>query len=75
MSVCVGGVKQLPCPHGKRRKPMRMFEYVCRCGKRSDSLFEHKRHVKCLCSLKHVPVETTGKSVRIVGPANTKDKK
>ena len=51
---------------------MRMFEYVCRCGKRSYSPFEHNRNVKYLCTLKPVPVETTGTSVRIVGPAHPK---
>jgi hypothetical protein len=54
---------------------MRMFEYTCRCGKRSCSLFEQKRHVKYECRMKHIPLESTGKSVRIVGPANTKDEK
>lgn len=44
------------------------IEYVCRCGKRSDSLFQHKRHVKFECRMKHIPLESTGKSVTFLGP-------
>jgi hypothetical protein len=50
------------------------IEYVCRCGKRSSSLVEQKRHVKFMCPLKHVPLECTGTCISFVGPANTKAK-
>ena len=53
---------------------MGLIEYVCRCGKRSRSGFEHKRHVKYWCTMKHVPVVSTGKGIRI-RPANPKDEK
>ena len=59
----------------KGENPMRMFVSVCRCGKRSCSTFEHNRHVKYMCTLKHVPLETIGKGVRIMGPAHSKGKK
>lgn len=41
-------------------------EYVCRCGKRSFSLFEQKRHVKYWCPLKHVPIASSGKAIRVI---------
>ena len=33
---------------------MRRFEYVCRCGKRFESLFQQKRHAKYWCLEKHL---------------------
>lgn len=33
---------------------MRMFEYVCRCGKRFESLFQQKRHATYMCPEKHL---------------------
>jgi hypothetical protein len=54
---------------------MRIFEYICRCGKRHESLFQQKHHAKYMCWLKHVPLETTENSVRIIEPANNKDMK
>lgn len=50
------------------------IEYVCRCGKRSGSLFQQKRHVKYECSMKHVPMKSTGTCARIIEPTNTKAK-
>lgn len=41
-------------PHDKRRNSMRRFEYVCRCGKRFESLFQQKQHAKYMCSEKHL---------------------
>jgi hypothetical protein len=44
------------------------IEYLCRCGKLSYSLLEQKRHVKHECHMKHIPLETTGKSFTILEP-------
>lgn len=33
---------------------MRMFEYICRCGKRFESQFQQKRHAKYMCPEKHI---------------------
>jgi hypothetical protein len=45
------------------------IEYVCRCGKRSGSLVEQKRHVKFMCPLKHMPpLKCTGTCVTFLGP-------
>lgn len=51
------------------------IDYVCRCGKLSHSLFQQKRHVKYECRMKHVPVESTGNTFRVVGPTKPKAKK
>jgi|CXWL01.1.fsa_nt_gi hypothetical protein len=53
---------------------MSLIEYVCRCGKRTGSLFQQKRHVKYECPMKHMPLDTSGKGIRIVGPAKPKAK-
>lgn len=29
-------------------------DYICRCGKKSRSLFEQKRHAKYMCPEKHI---------------------
>ena len=33
---------------------MRVFEYICRCGKRFESRFQQSRHVKYMCPEKHI---------------------
>lgn len=53
---------------------MRLFEYVCRCGKRFESQFQQTRHAKYECTMKHVPVESTGKSIRILSSEERKAK-
>ena len=48
-------------------------DYICRCGMKSRSLFEQKRHVKYWCTMKHIPAKPTGIGIRIIRQANSKD--
>ena len=49
-------------------------DYVCRCGKLFHSLFQVKRHTKYECTMKHIPVVSTGKGIRI-RPVHPKEEK
>ena len=33
---------------------MKVFEYICRCGKRFESRFQQNRHAKYMCPEKHI---------------------